>query len=150
MKLTMYTDYSLRVLIYLASVPSSEKLVQIKDIADSYGISKNHLMKVIFHLGKLGYIETIRGRNGGLKLAVSPKNIKIGAVVRNTEEDFHIVECFQDHQTCILSPACKLKGALHQATQAFLSVLDQYSLEDLASNKEQLSSLLFERPKPST
>ncbi|WP_078379597.1 RrF2 family transcriptional regulator [Sutcliffiella halmapala] len=143
MKLTLYTDYSLRVLLYLASAPSTDKLVQIKDIASAYNISKNHLMKVIFHLGKLGYIETIRGRNGGLKLAVSPSSIQIGKIVRQTEEDFHMVECFQDHNSCILTPVCKLKGILYQATQAFLSVLDQFTLEDLLSNKDQVASLLF-------
>lgn len=143
MKLTLYTDYSLRVLLYLASAPDKNRLVQIKDIAESYGISKNHLMKVTFHLGKLGYVETIRGRNGGLKLAVLPEDINIGKLVRQTEEDFHMVECFQDHASCIISPNCKLKGILYQALQAFLSVLDQYTLKDLITNKEQLTSLLF-------
>lgn len=145
MKLTLYTDYSLRVLIYLATVPSTGKLVQIKDIATSYNISKNHLMKVTFHLGKLGYIETIRGRNGGLRLSASPESIQIGQVVRQTEEDFHMVECFQDHNSCILTPVCKLKGVLYQATQAFIAVLDQYTLDDLISNKEQVASLLLDK-----
>ncbi|TYS68865.1 Rrf2 family transcriptional regulator [Sutcliffiella horikoshii] len=143
MKLTLYTDYSLRVLLYLASAPDNNKLIQIKEIAQAYGISKNHLMKVTFHLGKLGYVETIRGRNGGLMLAQEPKEVNIGELVRQTEEDFHIVECFQDHASCVISPHCKLKGVLYQATQAFISVLDQYSLEDLIINKEQLTTLLF-------
>jgi Rrf2 family nitric oxide-sensitive transcriptional repressor len=147
MKLTLYTDYSLRVLLYLASTPEQQKLIQIKDIAASYGISKNHLMKVIFHLGKLGYIETIRGRNGGLRLAMEPQDINIGKLVRQTEEDFHMVECFQDHGSCIISPGCKLKGILNQALQAFLAVLDQYTLQDLAGNREQLASLLFTERK---
>ncbi|MCM3619230.1 Rrf2 family transcriptional regulator [Sutcliffiella horikoshii] len=148
MKLTLYTDYSLRVLLYLASAPEEKRLVQIKDIAQSYGISKNHLMKVTFHLGKLGYVETIRGRNGGLKLAVLPEEINIGKLVRQTEEDFHMVECFHEHSSCILSPDCKLKGVLYQALQAFLSVLDQYTLKDLIINKEQLASLLFTEKEP--
>lgn len=143
MKLTLYTDYSLRVLLYLASSPDHNKLIQIKEIAEAYGISKNHLMKVTFHLGKLGYVETIRGRNGGLALAQEPKDVNIGELVRQTEEDFHIVECFHDHSSCVISPHCKLKGVLYQATQAFISVLDQYTLEDLIVNKEQLTTLLF-------
>ncbi|MCG1022270.1 Rrf2 family transcriptional regulator [Sutcliffiella horikoshii] len=147
MKLTLYTDYSLRVLLYLASLPEENRLVQIKEIAESYKISKNHLMKVTFNLGKLGYVETIRGRNGGLKLAVLPENINIGKLVRETEEDFHMVECFQEHSSCIISPNCKLKGVLYQALQAFLSVLDQYTLNDLITNKEQLTSLLFPEQK---
>ncbi|MGD6872630.1 Rrf2 family transcriptional regulator [Sutcliffiella horikoshii] len=147
MKLTLYTDYSLRVLLYLASAPQNNKLIQIKEIAEAYGISKNHLMKVTFHLGKLGYVETIRGRNGGLLLAKEPKELNIGELVRQTEEDFHIVECFQDHASCIISPHCKLKGVLYQATQAFISVLDQYTLADLITNKEQLTTLLFTEEK---
>ncbi|MGD6779620.1 RrF2 family transcriptional regulator [Sutcliffiella horikoshii] len=143
MKLTLYTDYSLRVLLYLASAPENNKLIQIKEIAEAYGISKNHLMKVTFHLGKLGYVETIRGRNGGLLLAKEPEELNIGELVRQTEEDFHIVECFQDHASCVISPHCKLKGVLYQATQAFISVLDQYTLADLITNKEQLTTLLF-------
>lgn len=143
MKLTLYTDYSLRVLLYLASSPENNKLIQIKEIAEAYDISKNHLMKVTFHLGKLGYVETIRGRNGGLMLAKEPKEVNIGELVRQTEEDFHIVECFQDHASCVISPHCKLKGVLYQATQAFISVLDQYTLADLIINKEQLTTLLF-------
>ncbi|UAL46265.1 Rrf2 family transcriptional regulator [Sutcliffiella horikoshii] len=143
MKLTLYTDYSLRVLLYLASAPENNKLIQIKEIAEAYDISKNHLMKVTFHLGKLGYVETIRGRNGGLMLAKEPKEVNIGELVRQTEEDFHIVECFQDHASCVISPHCKLKGVLYQATQAFISVLDQYTLADLIINKEQLTTLLF-------
>ncbi|ART77390.1 Rrf2 family transcriptional regulator [Sutcliffiella horikoshii] len=147
MKLTLYTDYSLRVLLYLASAPQNNKLIQIKEIAEAYGISKNHLMKVTFHLGKLGYVETIRGRNGGLLLAKEPKELNIGELVRQTEEDFHIVECFQDNASCIISPHCKLKGVLYQATQAFISVLDQYTLADLITNKEQLTTLLFTEEK---
>ncbi|KMJ60234.1 Rrf2 family transcriptional regulator [Bacillus sp. LL01] len=143
MKLTLYTDYSLRVLLYLASAPDENRLVQIKDIAESYGISKNHLMKVTFHLGKLGYVDTIRGRNGGLKMAVLPEEVNIGKLVRQTEEDFHMVECFQEHSSCVISPTCRLKGILYQALQAFISVLDQYTLQDLITNREQLTSLLF-------
>ncbi|WP_096153258.1 MULTISPECIES: Rrf2 family transcriptional regulator [Bacillus] len=142
MRLTLYTDYSLRVLLYLACIPKKEKLVQIKDIAESYNISKNHLMKVIYHLGKLGYIETIRGRGGGIRIAMEPSAINIGKLVRHTEEDFHIVDCFGDHSVCAITPACTLKHVLHKALQAFIQVLDEYTLEDLMHNKEELASLL--------
>lgn len=100
MKLTNYTDYSLRVLIFLATKNSNE-LVNIKDIADSYSISKNHLMKVIYELGKLGYVETIRGRNGGIRLGKAPELINIGEVIRHTEDDFNIVECFSGEKTIV-------------------------------------------------
>ncbi|WP_110113554.1 Rrf2 family transcriptional regulator [Bacillus sp. CGMCC 1.16541] len=141
MRLTQYTDYSLRVLLYLATYKPDE-LSNIKEIADAYNISKNHLMKVIHELGKLGLIETIRGRNGGIRLAKSPSDINIGAVVRKTEEDFHIVECFnREGNQCILSPSCKLKNVLHEALQAFIHVLDQYTLADLIQNQDELAFL---------
>lgn len=106
MKLTNYTDYSLRVLIFLASRPS-EELSNIKEIADTYSISKNHLMKVIYRLGQLGYVETIRGRGGGIRLGMIPEDINIGEVVRNTEDDFNIVECFDSQKISVsyLPPA---------------------------------------------
>ena len=138
MRLTNYTDYSLRVLIYLATKPSGE-LSNIKEIADSYNISKNHLMKVTFELGKMNVIETIRGRNGGIRLAHSPEDINIGQIVRSTEEDFRLVECFDDDQNqCIISPACGLKHVLNKALQAYLTVLDQYTLSDLVMNQNSL------------
>ena len=141
MRLTNYTDYSLRVLIYLALKKDGE-LSTIKEIAETYNISKNHLMKIIHHLGQLGYIETIRGRNGGIKLAKAPVDINIGEVVSKTEEDFHIVDCFQQGGGyCAISPACKLKHALYEALQAFLMVLNGYSLEDLIYNKDDLDKL---------
>jgi len=141
MRLTNYTDYSLRVLIFLA-LKKDRELSTIKEIAEIYNISKNHLMKVIHQLGQLGYIETIRGRNGGIKLAKRPKEINIGEVVSKTEEDFHIVDCFQQNGGyCAISPSCKLKYALHEALQAFLKVLNDYTLEDLVQNKEDLNRL---------
>lgn len=141
MRLTNYTDYSLRVLIFLALKKDGE-LSTIKEIAETYDISKNHLMKIIHHLGQLGYIETIRGRNGGMKLAKKPKNINIGEVVSKTEEDFHIVDCFQQGGGyCAISPSCKLKHALNQALHAFLAVLNEYTLEDFVDNKDELYNL---------
>jgi Rrf2 family nitric oxide-sensitive transcriptional repressor len=138
MRLTNYTDYSLRVLIYLATKPKNE-LSNIKEIAEVYNISKNHLMKVTYELGKMKVIETIRGRNGGIRLAHSPEDINIGEIVRKTEEDFHIVECFDsNHNQCILSPVCSLKHVLNHALQAYLAVLDQYTLADLVKNQHSL------------
>ncbi|MGP7816911.1 RrF2 family transcriptional regulator [Niallia sp. 01092] len=141
MRLTSYTDYSLRVLIYLAN-NNQEKLVNIKDIAEIYDISKNHLMKIIYNLGKMGYIETIRGRNGGMRLAMNPADINIGELVRKTEEDFHIVECFEDQNKCIITPVCSLKHILYEALQQFLKVLDQYTLEDIIQNNVLLKQYL--------
>ncbi|WP_445489104.1 Rrf2 family transcriptional regulator [Niallia sp. 03133] len=141
MRLTSYTDYSLRVLIYLANI-NKGKLVNIKDIAETYDVSKNHLMKIIYNLGKMGYIETIRGRNGGIYLAMNPSDINIGEVVRKTEEDFHIVECFEDQSKCIITPVCSLKHVLQEALEQFLKVLDQYTLEDVIQNNILLKQYL--------
>lgn len=141
-RITNYTDYSLRVLIYLASIPN-DNLVTIKEIAEAYNISKNHLMKVIYELGKLGYIETIRGRNGGFRLLKKPEEINIGQLVRETEEDFNLVECFdRENNQCIISPACQLKRVFKEALTAYLHVLDKYTLADLVHNPSELWSLL--------
>lgn len=139
----MYTDFSLRVLIYLGAKEKNE-LSTIQAISDAYGISKNHLMKVTHELGKLGYIETIRGRGGGIRLAMEPEAINIGQVVRHTEDDFHLVECF-DCKTnrCVITPVCGLKGALNRALIAYLKVLDAYTLADFLQQKHQLANLLF-------
>ena len=141
-RLTVYTDYSLRTLLYLA-LRDADYLATIQEIADTYNISKNHLMKVTYELGKLGYIETIRGRGGGIRIEMDPSSITIGQVVRQTEDDFNIVECFNHEQNlCIISPACKLKHILYDAMQAYLNVLDQYTLADIAQNKDELLELL--------
>jgi len=142
MRLTMYTDYSLRVLIYLGT-KDNDKLTTIQEISDAYHISKNHLMKVTFELGKAGFIETVRGRGGGIRLADRPENINVGAVVRQMEEDFHLVECFNpEGNTCPISPICGLRGVLGKALNAYLAVLDEYTLQDLLFNKEGLRDLL--------
>ncbi|WP_088042920.1 Rrf2 family transcriptional regulator [Bacillus sp. EAC] len=141
MRLTNYSDYSLRVLIFLSS-GSQEKLVNIKDIAEAYDISKNHLMKIIYNLGKLGYIETIRGRNGGIRLAKQPSDINIGEIIRQTEEDFNIVECFEHGNTCVITPVCSLKHIFNKALEQFLHVLDQYTLEDIVKNNTMLMEYL--------
>lgn len=142
MRLTLYTDYSLRVLLYLG-MKDSEKLSTIQEIADAYNISKNHLMKVTYDLGQLGLIETIRGRGGGIRLKVDPKDINVGQVVRHTEEDFHVVECFdKENNMCKISATCQLKGVLHEATVAFLSVLDKYTLADFLHSPDEMMALL--------
>ncbi|MER1958148.1 MAG: Rrf2 family transcriptional regulator [Solibacillus sp.] len=141
MRLTVYTDYSLRTLMYLG-VRGTDHLATIQEIADAYQISKNHLMKVTYDLGQHGYIETIRGRGGGIRLAVDPKDINIGEVVRKTEEDFHLVECFNpESNLCKISPECQLKFALHQALKAYLAVLDSYTLADVLGSKDALTEL---------
>ncbi|MCC5803657.1 RrF2 family transcriptional regulator [Rossellomorea vietnamensis] len=150
MRLTLYTDYSLRVLIFLASKPKNE-LSNIKEIADAYSISKNHLMKVTYELGKMGMIETIRGRNGGIRLAQSPEDINIGKLVRATEEDFHLVECFDaENNSCIITPVCGLKHVLGKALNAYLSVLDDYTLSDLIQNPMDYRFLFQEKERDET
>lgn len=140
-RLTVYTDYSLRTLMYLG-VRGRENLVTIQEIANAYQISKNHLMKVTYDLGKHGYIETIRGRGGGIRLAIDPEQINIGDVVRKTEDDFHLVECFNpEGNLCKISPECRLKFALQEALKAYLAVLDTYTLADVLVSKDILSEL---------
>jgi Rrf2 family nitric oxide-sensitive transcriptional repressor len=130
MRLTDYTDYALRVLMYLGKRPS--QLVTIKEIAAAYGISKNHLMKVVHYLGLVELVHTVRGRTGGIRLGRMPAEIRLGSIVRLTEPDFNIVECFDAaHNRCVLSPSCALKNALACAREAYLARLDQVSLADL-------------------
>lgn len=141
-RLTVYTDYSLRVLMYLG-VRGEDHLATIQEIADAYQISKNHLMKVTYDLGQHGFIETIRGRGGGIRLAMNPSEINIGAVVRKTEEDFYLVECFNpSNNFCKISPECRLKNALNEALMAYLAVLDQYTIADFLHSKEDILGLL--------
>ncbi|ANU27350.1 RrF2 family transcriptional regulator [Planococcus versutus] len=142
MRLTMYTDFSLRVLIYLGT-KEPEKLTTIQEISDAYNISKNHLTKVTFELGKAGFIQTVRGRGGGIRLADLPQQINVGTVVRKMEDDFHLVECFNSATNrCPISSICGLRGALGKALNAYLSVLDEYTLEDLMFNREGLREIL--------
>ncbi|WP_101841901.1 Rrf2 family transcriptional regulator [Halobacillus sp. Marseille-P3879] len=142
MRLKKYTDYALRVMIYTASKPDGE-LASKGEISKVFHISENHLGKIIHQLNKLGMLETIRGRSGGIKLAKHPKEINIGYVVRAMEDDFHLLECFdRDTNYCVITPACKLKHILNDALYAFLKVLDEYTLEDLLSNKDELQALM--------
>jgi Rrf2 family nitric oxide-sensitive transcriptional repressor len=142
MRLTVYTDYALRVLMYVAV--AREPKATIGGIAASYGISRNHLMKVVHELGTAGYLETARGKNGGLRLARPPGEIGLGEVIRRTEPDLALVPCFDPvNAPCAISPACRLRGALHQAQAAFLKVLDGYTLADLVENRAALEGLLL-------
>jgi Rrf2 family nitric oxide-sensitive transcriptional repressor len=131
MQLTRYTDYALRVLIYLAH--RKDRLATIREISDAYRISENHVMKIVHDLAKLGYIETLRGKGGGLKLARVAERINLGSVVRDTEETLHAVECLADDYagSCGLAPDCKLKSALRAAQSAFMAELDRHTLKDL-------------------
>lgn len=142
MQLTRYTDYSLRVLIYLAVQP--EHLATIEEILDAYEISRAHLMKVVHELGQAGFIETIRGRGGGIRLAHAPEDIVIGDVVRHAEGPMALVECFNPATSrCRIEPACGLRSLLDEALGAFLGTLDQYSLADLvARRRKPLTQLL--------
>lgn len=140
MHLTLYTDFALRTLMYLAVV---ERPATVGEIADSYGISKNHLVKVAHHLGQLGYLDTARGKGGGIALARNPAGINVGRVVRAVEPHFNLVECFHPGSTsCPLTPACALQRVLADANRAFLQVLDRYTLADLVQNRGELAKLL--------
>lgn len=140
MRLTVYTDYSLRVLMYIALHP--ERRPTISEVASSYGISRSHIMKVVHQLGVAGYIVTVRGQNGGMRLARPPQEISLGEVVRRTEPDMALVPCFDPiNAACVITPACKLRRALQQARSAFLAVLDDYSLADLVENRDALRDL---------
>lgn len=137
MKLTEYTDYTLRTLMYLGL--NRGRLVTIREIADAYGISKNHLMKVTHQLAQQQWVEAVRGRNGGLRLGLEPGKIRIGDVVRISEGGFPLVECLdRAANRCAIAAECSLKSALNRALGEFFRVLDGQTLEDLLQNKKQL------------
>jgi len=141
MRLTVYTDYSLRMLMYLAV--KGDGLATIAQVADAYGISKAHLTKVAHQLGLAGYVATVRGKGGGLRLARPAEEIGLGDVVRRTEPDMALVPCFGPvHAACPIVPACGLRGALQEARQAFMAVLDRYSVADLVQRRAELGALL--------
>jgi Rrf2 family transcriptional regulator, nitric oxide-sensitive transcriptional repressor len=134
--LTLHADYALRVLLYLAARP--ERLVSTQEVSEAYGISKNHLVRVVQALGKHGFVEVRPGRSGGLTLARLPAEIALGKVFRATEPGFQLVECFdRETNTCPIAPACGLKGVLFEAREAFLSVLDKYTLADLTQRSRK-------------
>ena len=141
MQLTAFTDFSLRTLMGLAAV-APDKLT-VGQLSQAYGISSHHLLKVVNQLAALGYVETIRGKAGGARLAMSPADIYIGAVVRQVESDVGVVPCLRRGDApCVISPACRLKGVLARATESFLAELDRHTLADLLEPRRQLQRLL--------
>ena len=129
MRLTTFSDYALRVLMYAAT--RGDRLITIEETADVYAISRAHLMKVANHLTRAGFLKATRGRTGGLALAKRPEKIRLGDVVRATEPDFALVECFTAGNDCLITPRCRLKGVLKEALLAFVGTLDRYTLADL-------------------
>lgn len=129
MRLTLMTDYSLRLLMYVAQHP--ERLCTIAEVAQVHGISKAHLMKVTHQLGQGGWLETVRGKGGGMRLAHAPADINLGAVVRSVEPDFELVECYTAHNRCTLTGNCRLAFLLKGALMSFMKYLDGYTLADL-------------------
>ena len=148
MRFTLHTDYALRVLMYLGAEPGDD-LATVKEISKSYGISENHLMKVVHRLGQSGFITTVRGRRGGMRLARVPDDINVGSVVRACEDDMRIVECFDPlTNTCPIANACALPSVLDEALTAFLGVLDQYTLADLLKPRAALWEVLADAVSP--
>lgn len=143
MHLTRYTDYSLRVLIFLA-LQDADRLVTINDIASHFDIPRNHLIKIVHQLGKGGYLFTVRGRNGGLRLGRPAAEIVLGEVVRYAEPTLDLVDC--NEPACPLTAGCRLKTILNEARDAFLDTLDQHTLADLMQKPRQLQSLLHWHP----
>ncbi len=139
MQLTQYTDYSLRTLIYLGL--RRDRLSTITEIAESYQISRNHLVKVVHQLGAQGLIDTVRGKGGGIRLVSRPDEINIGDVVRRFE-NLTLVECFSDNDSCVISPSCRLRSVLQEAMRGFMDVLDHYTLKDLLANQKKMKNLL--------
>lgn len=146
MKLTAFTDYSLRVLIYLAAEPG--RRATIAQIATAFGVSENHLTKVVHFLGRQGWLANVRGKGGGLGLAMPPQDIVIGEVVRATEGAAMPAECFGDTADCCsIARICRLRSVLADAVDAFYAVLDRTTLADLVHNRASLATVLF-RPQP--
>jgi len=143
MQLTRYTDFSLRVLIYLAVRP--DNLATIEELSKAYAISRAHLMKVVHQLGRGGFLETVRGRGGGFQLARAPEGINVGDVVRYSEGKINLVECFDPATShCRIEPVCGLRGVLEEALETFLETLDRYTLADLvARRRKPLDRLLI-------
>ena len=151
MRLTLHTDFALRVLIQVGL--NDGKLTTIKDIAQTFDISKAHLMKVVNDLSQKGYLDTVRGRGGGIRLMRAPREINIGQVVRDTESQLDVIGCLEHKGYCPIERVCVLRGALRNATEAFLAVLGAHTLADLITPQRVLSSLLLKslnrKPSPS-
>ncbi len=147
MKLTSYSNYTLRVLMIAAA--RGPELTTVRDVADGFGISKTHLVKCVHQLGARGYLETVRGNRGGFRLARPAKSIGLGEVIRLTEEGFTIVECFDAAtNTCPLIDRCRLRPALRRATDAFLESLDEFTRADISDNGDEILDILSLAPSP--
>jgi Rrf2 family nitric oxide-sensitive transcriptional repressor len=149
MRLTTFSDYTLRVLMYLAL--DRTRLATIPEIAAAYGISQNHLMKVVHQLARAGIVESVRGKGGGIRLARAPEAIRIGEIVRATEGDAPIVECLSgEPHACRIAGTCTLTRVLVDAFEALFETLDRYTLADLTRRRKALASILVTRPVPAT
>lgn len=152
MRLTTMTDYAMRLLMYVGERPG--RLCTISEIAQAYNISEPHLMKITHQLGRHGWIETVRGKHGGMRLAVAPEHISLGAVVRDTENDLNLVECLGENNSCVLSGRCHLTAIVDTALRKFLQHLDSYSLADILldvqSSEPGRNEHALNMPSPST
>jgi Rrf2 family transcriptional regulator, nitric oxide-sensitive transcriptional repressor len=140
MKLTRFTDYALRVLVYLGL--RNDARVTIREISEAYDISRNHLMKVVSNLTRLGYLDARRGPGGGLTLARPAAQIILADVIRDMEEDLNLVSCFGLEGQCVIKPVCRLRDALREALTAYVQTLESYSLQDLLEPQKPLGKLL--------
>lgn len=141
MRLTHYTNYALRTLMYAAM--RRPDLVRVQDVSDAYGISRAHLVKCVHQLGLWGYLENVRGRNGGFRLARAPAVITVGEIARKTEDCQDLVECFNPAvNTCPMVTVCRLKTTFQRAQLAFMAVLDEVTLADLIANADELAPLI--------
>lgn len=141
MQLTLFSDYTLRTLMYLGSHPG--QVVPASVVSEAFGTSSDHMAKAAKWLTQHGYVTALRGKTGGLSLVRDPRTIRVGQLLRETEPHLDLVECFdRERNTCPITPVCRLKHALHQARSAFFAVLDEYTLADLLENREQLVPLL--------
>ena len=140
MQLTSFSDYCLRVLVYAGT--RHPQLSSVKDIAAAYAINEPHVVKVVHFLSKAGYLETVRGRGGGLRLQKPAHEIRVGTVVRETEKNLALVECLASGGMCAITPACNMKPMFQEALDAFLEVLDSYCLDDILAPKTRLKRLL--------
>jgi Rrf2 family nitric oxide-sensitive transcriptional repressor len=143
MRITLFSDFALRTLIQVSL--NDDKLTTIRDVARSFAISEHHLMKVVNRLSQMGYVDAVRGRKGGIRLMREPRHINIGQVVRDTEDQLDVIGCLKHKGYCPIERVCVLRGALRDATQAFLAVLDTYTLADLIKPQKALASLLLNR-----
>ena len=149
MRLTTMTDYALRLLMYVAHRP--ERLCTIAEVARAYGVSEAHLMKITHQLALAGFIETVRGKGGGMRLAREPALVNLGEVVRAMEPDFSLVECFASDNSCVLTGHCRLAGAISGALDAFLGHLDRYTLGDLIGSPPAAQPVtLTRKPAPAS